>query len=151
MAAENTVTIVGNLATDPDLRFTQGGQAVAGLRVAVNRRIRNAQSNQWEDRFDGYFRVNVWRDQGAHVAESLRKGDRVLVTGRLVERSFQDREGQKRYVIEIEADEVCPSLRWHKATLERKPRGTDASVGATPGEAATNGATPEPALASSPF
>lgn len=119
MATDNVITIVGNLTDDPELRFTPNGIAVANVRVAVNRRIRNSQTNEWEDRLDGYFTVNVWRDYAENVAESLRRGTRVLVTGRLISRSYQDKEGQTRWVTEIEADEVCPSLRWATAQVTK--------------------------------
>jgi single-strand DNA-binding protein len=122
MATDNQITIVGNLTDDPDLRFTPNGVAVANVRVAVNRRIRNAQTNEWEDRLDGYFTVNIWRDHAENVAESLRRGTRVLVTGRLISRSYQDKDGQTRWVTEIEADEICPSLRWATAQVTKVNR-----------------------------
>lgn len=121
--ADNVITIVGNLVDDPELRYTAGGTAVANVRVAVNRRVRNKDTNEWEDALDGYFRVNVWRDQAENVAESLHRGTRVLVTGRLISRSYEDREGQTRWVTEIEADEVCPSLRWATAKISKVSRG----------------------------
>ncbi len=120
--ADNVITIVGNLTDDPELRFTPNGVAVANVRVAVNRRIRNAQTNDWEDKLDGYFTVNVWRDHAENVAESLHRGNRVLVTGRLISRSYQDKDGQTRWVTEIEADEICPSLRWATAAVTKVGR-----------------------------
>lgn len=135
MANENQIMIVGNLTDDPELRYTPNGVPVTNCRVAVNRRFFNRDSNQWDDRLDGYFTVNIWRDQAENVAESLHKGDRVLVTGRLQSRSFEDREGQTRWVTEIEADEVCPSLRWAKAKVEKVRgggRGGDGSGGTPP-------------------
>ena len=122
MATDNVITLVGNLTDDPELRFTPSGVAVANVRVAVNRRIRNNQTNEWEDKLDGYFTVNVWRDQAENVAESLHRGNRVLVTGRLTSRSYQDKEGQTRWVTEIEADEICPSLRWATAQITKVNR-----------------------------
>jgi single-strand DNA-binding protein len=122
VATENAITVIGNLTKDPDLRYTQGGVAVASLSVAVNRRMRNSDTGDWEDRLDGYFDISIWRDHAENVAESLHKGDRVLVTGRLIKRSYTDREGQERWVTEIEADEVCPSLRWARARVERVGR-----------------------------
>lgn len=121
--ADNVITIVGNLTDDPELRYTPNGVAVANMRVAVNRRFRNQQSNEWEDRLDGFFTVNVWRDLAENVAESLHRGDRVLVQGRLQSRSYENKEGETRWVTEIEADEVCPSLRWAKASIEKVTRG----------------------------
>ena len=123
MATDNVITLVGNLTDDPELRFTPSGVAVATVRIAVNRRIRNNQTNEWEDKLDGYFNVNVWRDHAENVAESLSRGNRVLVTGRLTSRSYQDKEGQTRWVTEIEADEICPSLRWATAQINKVNRG----------------------------
>ena len=122
MATENIITIVGNLTDDPELRYTPAGVAVANMSVAVNRRIRNKDTNEWEDKVDGFFRVNIWRDHAENVAESLRRGNRVLVTGRLISRSYEDKEGQTKWVTEIEADEVCPSLRWATAKVAKVNR-----------------------------
>jgi len=123
VAAENQITIIGNLADDPELRYTQSGVAVTNVRVAVNRRKRNQETNEWEDALDGFFTCNVWREQAENVAESLSKGDRVLVLGRLRSRSYDTKEGETRWVTEIEADEVTPSLRWARAEVTRNPRG----------------------------
>lgn len=123
MATDNVITITGNLADDPELRFTPNGVAVASVRVAVNQRRYNRETNSWDERLDGFFTCNVWRDQAENVASSLTKGARVVVTGRLRSRSYEDREGQTRWVTEIEADEICPSLRWATAKVERNPRG----------------------------
>lgn len=127
MANDNVITIVGNLTDDPELRFTPNGVAVANVRVAVNRRTRNSQTNEWEDKLDGYFTVNVWRDQAENVAESLNRGTRVMVSGRLTSRSYQDKEGQTRWVTEIEADEICPSLRWATAQVSKVNRSAGGS------------------------
>jgi single-strand DNA-binding protein len=123
VAIDNSITLVGNLVDDPELRFTQNGVAVANVRVAVNRRMRNKDTNEWEDSLDGYFRVNAWRDLAENVADSLHRGNRVLITGRLISRSYEDREGQTRWVTEVEADEICPSLRWATAKLTKVSRG----------------------------
>lgn len=123
MATDNVITITGNLTDDPELRFTPNGVAVTNVRVAVNQRRFNRETNSWDDRLDGFFTCNVWRDQAENVASSLQKGTRVVVTGRLRSRSYEDREGQTRWVTEIEADEICPSLRWATAKVERNPRG----------------------------
>jgi single-strand DNA-binding protein len=120
MAADNHTTIVGNLVDDPELRFTGNGTAVANLRVAVTQRIQ--QDGQWRDGETSFFRVNVWRDQAEHLAESLGKGDRVMVTGRLRQRSWETAEGDKRSVTELEADEVGASLKWATAKVERAPQ-----------------------------
>lgn len=129
MANENQITVIGNLADDPELRFTPSGTAVTNIRVAVNRRRRDAQSGEWVDELDGFFTCNVWRDMAENVAESLRKGTRVLVTGRLRSRSYEDRNGETKWVTEIEADEVCPSLRWATAQINKVSRGGTSSGG----------------------
>jgi len=117
MAADNHTTIVGNLVDDPELRFTQNGTAVANFRVAVTQRIQ--QDGTWRDGETSFFKVTAWRDQGEHLADSLAKGDRVMVTGRLRQRSWETPEGEKRSVTEIEADEVGASLKWATAKVER--------------------------------
>ena len=123
MAVENQITLIGNLADDPELRYTPQGVAVTNVRVAVNRRRRNAQTNEWEDALDGFFTCNVWREMAENVAESLTKGTRVVVVGRLRTRQFDDRDGNPRTVTEVEADEVTPSLRWARAAVTRNPKG----------------------------
>jgi single-strand DNA-binding protein len=117
MAADNHTTIVGNLVDDPELRFTNTGIAVANLRVAVTQRIQ--QDGEWRDGDTSFLRVNVWRGQAEHLADSLSKGDRVMVTGRLRQRSWETPEGEKRSVAEIEADEVGASLKFATAKVER--------------------------------
>ena len=117
MAADNHTTIVGNLVEDPELRFTNTGIAVANLRVAVTQRIQ--QDGEWRDGDTSFLKVNVWRGQAEHLADSLAKGDRVMVTGRLRQRSWETPEGDKRSVTEIEADEVGASLKWATAKVER--------------------------------
>jgi single-strand DNA-binding protein len=119
MAADNHTTIVGNLVEDPELRFTHNGTAVANMRVAVTQRIQ--QDGEWRDGDTSFLRVNVWRGQAEHLADSLAKGDRVMVTGRLRQRSWETPEGDKRSVTEIEADEVGASLKWATAKVERAP------------------------------
>ena len=99
------------------------------MRAAVNQRRYNRETNSWDERLDGFFTCNVWRDQAENVASSLTKGARVVVTGRLRSRSYEDREGQTRWVTEIEADEICPSLRWATAKVERNPRGGSGGAG----------------------
>jgi single-strand DNA-binding protein len=117
MAADNHTTIVGNLVEDPELRFTNNGIAVANLRMAVTQRIQ--QDGQWSDGDTSFPRVNVWRGQAEHLADSLSKGDRVMVTGRLRQRSWETPEGEKRSVAEIEADEVGASLKFATGKVER--------------------------------
>jgi single-strand DNA-binding protein len=117
MAADNHTTIVGNLVDDPELRFTNTGTPVTNLRVAVTQRIQ--QDGEWRDGDTSFLRVNVWRGQAEHLADSLSKGDRVMVTGRLRQRSWETPEGEKRSVTEIEADEVGASLKFATAKVER--------------------------------
>jgi single-strand DNA-binding protein len=117
MAADNHTTIIGNLVEDPEVRFTNTGIPVANLRVAVTQRIQ--QDGGWRDGDTSFFKVNVWRSQAEHLAESLAKGDRVMVTGRLRQRSWETPEGDKRSVTELEADEVGASLKWATAKVER--------------------------------
>lgn len=129
MAQGNSVTIVGNLTDDPELRFTAQGAAVANFSVAVNRRVRDPETNEWKDGDASFFRVNVWRQLAENVAESLTRGTRVVVTGFLKQRSWETPEGERRTVVEIEADEIGPSLRWATAKVERIPRGGGAQGG----------------------
>jgi single-strand DNA-binding protein len=121
MAGDNTVTVVGNLTRDPELRFTQSGQARAVLGIAVNRRWQNRQTSEWEEKVS-FFNVVCWREMAENVSESLTKGMRVFVTGRLEQRSWDTPEGDKRSVVEISADEIGPSLRWSSATVTRNER-----------------------------
>jgi single-strand DNA-binding protein len=124
MATDNHTTIVGNLVDDPELRFTNTGIAVANLRVAVTSRIQD-KDGTWRDGETSFHKVNVWRDQAQNLTDSLGKGDRVMVTGRLRQRSWETPEGEKRSVTEIEADEVGASLKWATAKVERTShRGT---------------------------
>ena len=116
MAADNHTTIIGNLVEDPEVRFTNNGIAVANLRVAVTQRVQ--QDGEWRDGDTSFLKVNVWRGQAEHLADSLGKGDRVMVTGRCAS-ALGDPEGDKRSVTEIEADEVGASLKWVTAKVER--------------------------------
>jgi single-strand DNA-binding protein len=136
MANGNQVVIVGNLVDDPELRYTPNGAAVANFRVAVNRRFQDP-SGQWKDGETSYFRINAWRTLAENVAESLTKGSRVIVSGRLRSRSWENQEGETRSAVEIEADEVGPSLRWATAKVERQTRsgGGDWAESSTPEEA----------------
>lgn len=113
------ITIVGNLVRPPELRFTPSGAAVCKFGVAVNRRWQNKQTSEWEED-TSFFDVVTWKDLAEHVAASLGKGDRVVVTGRLDQRAWDDKDsGQKRYAVEIVADEVGPSLRWATAKVAK--------------------------------
>jgi single-strand DNA-binding protein len=118
--ADTTTIITGNLTEDPELRFTPNGVAVAGLRVAVTSRVKDGDA--WKDGDTSYFRVNVWRTLAEHTADSLTKGDRVIVVGRLKTRSWETPEGDKRTVVEVEADEIGPSLLGHRQARTRHQR-----------------------------
>lgn len=118
--AENTVTLVGNLTRDPELRFTTGGRGVASFGLAVNRRYQV--NGEWQDQ-TSYFNIVAWGQLGENASATLTKGMRVVVTGRLEQREYTTREGDKRQAIEINADEIGPSLRWATASVERNPRG----------------------------
>jgi single-strand DNA-binding protein len=123
----NNVTLIGNLVEDPELRFTPSGVPMARLRFAVNRRWRDNNS-EWQEE-TSFFGGTVWRDQAENVAESLQKGSRVIVTGRLEQRSWETQEGEKRSVVEVAIDEVGPSLRWATATVNRTARGGGGDFG----------------------
>ncbi len=124
--ADSTVTIVGNLTRDPELRFTTGGKGIASFGVAVNRRWQ--QGGEWQEKVS-FFNVTAWDSLGENVAASLTKGARVIVTGRLEQREYETKEGEKRNVVEIVADEIGPSLRWARAEVERIARDGGASSG----------------------
>jgi single-strand DNA-binding protein len=145
MANENQVVIVGNLTDDPELRYTPNGAAVANFRVAVNKRFRD-QSGEWKDGETSYFRVSAWRSMGENAAESLTRGTRVVVAGRLRSRSWETPEGETRSTVEIEADEVAPSLRWATAKVEKTSRsssgGGDWSESVTVGAGGESGESP---------
>ena len=119
--ADSTVTIVGNVTRDPEIRYTAGGAAKASFSVAVSRRWQNRQTNEWEEQ-TSFLNVVCWREMAENVAESIGKGTRVVVTGRLEQRSWETQEGEKRSVVEVVADEVGPSLRWAQAQIERNER-----------------------------
>ena len=124
MAAGDTViTIVGNLVDDPELRFTPSGAAVAKFRIASTPRFLDKQTNEWKDGESLFLSCNVWRQAAENVAESLQRGMRVIVQGRLKQRSYETKEGEKRTVYEIEADEVGPSLRNATAKVAKTTRG----------------------------
>jgi single-strand DNA-binding protein len=127
MATDNQVMLVGNLTDDPELRFTPNGAAVANFRLAVTPRVRDGDA--WKDGETSFFRVNVWRQQAENVAESLSKGSRCVVVGRLRARTWETPEGEKRSSTEIEADEVAPSLKFATAKVERTSRGAGGGGG----------------------
>ncbi|MBF6296150.1 single-stranded DNA-binding protein [Nocardia amamiensis] len=124
MAAGDTViTVIGNLTADPELRFTPAGQAVANFTVASTPRVFDRNSNEWKDGEALFLRCNIWREAAENVAESLTRGSRVIVSGRLKQRSYETREGEKRTVVELEVDEVGPSLRYATAKVNKTSRG----------------------------
>ena len=143
--ADSTVTLVGNVTKDPELRFTTGGRGVASFGIAVNRRYQV--NNEWQEQVS-FFNVVAWGTLGENVAASLNKGTRVIVTGRLEQRSWDDKDGQKKSIVEVVADEIGPSLRWARAEVERVAReggagsagGADGAGGASSG----GGRAPDP-------
>ena len=123
MAGETVITVVGNLTSDPELRFTPNGAAVASFTVASTPRTLDRATNEWKDGEALFLRCSIWRQAAEHVAESLQKGARVIVQGRLKQRTFETREGEKRTVIELDVDEIGPSLRYATAKVIRAARG----------------------------
>ena len=124
MAGETIITVVGNLTADPELRYTQGGLAVANFTIASTPRTFDRQANDWKDGEALFLRASCWREFAEHVAGSLTKGTRVVATGRLKQRSYDDREGVKRTAIELEVDEIGPSLRYATAQVTRASGGS---------------------------
>ena len=137
--ADNTVTLVGNLTRDPELRFTTGGRGVASFGLAVSRRYQ--QNGEWQEQ-TSYFNIVAWGQMGENAAATLTKGMRVLVTGRLEQREYTTREGDKRTAIEVVADELGPSLRWATAQVERQSGG--GGGGGNRGGNAGGGQAPDP-------
>ncbi|OBB96638.1 single-stranded DNA-binding protein [Mycobacterium sp. 852002-40037_SCH5390672] len=129
MAGDTTITVVGNLTADPELRFTPSGAAVANFTVASTPRIYDRQSGEWKDGEALFLRCNIWREAAENVAESLTRGSRVIVTGRLKQRSFETREGEKRTVFEVEVDEIGPSLRYATAKVNKASRSSGGGGG----------------------
>jgi single-strand DNA-binding protein len=136
---DNTITVVGNVTRDPELKFLNSGQAAIRLSVAVNRRWQNRQTQEWEERVS-YFEVTGYGSMAENAANSLQKGARVVVTGRLEQRSWETENGDKRSIVEINADEIAPSLRWATAVITRTPRaeGGNAPSSDRPATARTN-------------
>jgi single-strand DNA-binding protein len=123
MANETTLTVIGNLTNEPELRFTPSGSAVANFTIASTPRTFDRQSNEWKDGDTLFLRASVWRESAEHVAESLTKGARVIASGRLKPRSYDTKEGEKRTVIEFEVDEIGPSLKNATAKVTRSSKG----------------------------
>lgn len=143
MAGETVITVVGNLVDDPELRFTPSGAAVANFRIASTPRTFDRQTNEWKDGDALFLTCSVWRQAAENVAESLQKGMRVVVQGRLKSRQYETREGEKRTVFEIDVDEVGPSLRYATAKVTRAGRSTGGGgYGASGGGG--GGAAPDP-------
>lgn len=149
MAGETIITVVGNLTADPELRYTQNGLPVANFTIASTPRNFDRQANEWKDGEALFLRASVWREFAEHVAGSLTKGSRVIATGRLKQRSYETREGEKRTAIELEVDEIGPSLRYATAQVTRAASGGGGGGGqsrpqvsdepwATPGSSAGN-------------
>ena len=148
MAGDTTITVVGNLTADPELRFTPSGAAVANFTVASTPRIFDRQSSEWKDGEALFLRCNIWREAAENVAESLTRGSRVIVTGRLKQRSFETREGEKRTVFEVEVDEIGPSLRYATAKVNKASRGGGGGgFGGGGGNASAGGGGSRPAAA----
>jgi single-strand DNA-binding protein len=122
VAGDTILTVVGNLTADPELRFTPSGAAVANFTVASTPRIFDRQSNEWKDGDALFMRCSIWREAAENVAESLTRGSRVIVQGRLKQRSYETREGEKRTVVELEVDEIGPSLRYATAKVNKASR-----------------------------
>jgi single-strand DNA-binding protein len=122
VAGETVLTIIGNLTGDPELRFTPSGSAVANFTVASTPRTFDRQSQEWRDGETLFMRCSIWREAAENVAESLSRGSRVIVTGRLKQRSFETKEGEKRTVVELDVDEVGPSLRYAQAKVQKAAR-----------------------------
>ena len=140
MAGETVITVVGNLTADPELRFTPSGAAVASFTVASTPRTLDKATNEWKDGDALFLRCSVWRQAAENVAESLTRGSRVIVQGRLRQRSYETREGEKRTVIELDVDEVGPSLKYAAAKVNKTQRGS--STGGGFGSSGSGGGAP---------
>jgi single-strand DNA-binding protein len=145
VAGDTTITVVGNLTADPELRFTPSGAAVANFTVASTPRIYDRQSGEWKDGEALFLRCNIWREAAENVAESLTRGARVIVQGRLKQRSFETREGEKRTVVEVEVDEIGPSLRYATAKVNKASRSGGGGGGFGGGGGGGGGGSRQPA------
>ena len=148
MAGETIITVVGNLTADPELRYTQGGLAVANFTIASTPRTFDRQANDWKDGEALFLRASCWREFAEHVAGSLTKGMRVVATGRLKQTSYNDRDGNKRTAIELDVDEIGPSLRYATAQVTRASGGSTGGGGGGRGQ--VSGGAEEPWAASAP-
>jgi single-strand DNA-binding protein len=143
VAGETIITVVGNLTADPELRYTQNGLAVANFTIASTPRSFDRASNEWKDGEALFLRASVWRDFAEHVAGSLTKGSRVIVTGRLKQRSYETKEGEKRTSMELEVDEIGPSLRYATAQVTRSSGGSGGGRGQVGGGSGGGAARPQ--------
>jgi single-strand DNA-binding protein len=141
----NTIVLVGNITRDPELRFTPSGQPTASFGLAVNRRWQNRQTQEWEEA-TSFFDIVCWRELAENASESLHRGARIIVTGRLEQRSWETSEGEKRSKVEVVADELGPSLRWASAEVKKNERKTpgDSGGGGRPAAAAPQAQAPRP-------
>ena len=139
MAGDTQITVVGNLVDDPELRFTPSGAAVANFRIASTPRTFDRQSNEWKDGEALFLSCSVWRQAAENVAESLQKGMRVVVQGNLRSRQYETREGEKRTVIELEVDEIGPSLRYATAKVQKMSRSGGGGYGSSGGNSSSGG------------
>ncbi|WP_410585438.1 single-stranded DNA-binding protein [Amycolatopsis sp. lyj-108] len=137
MAGEPVITVTGNLTSDPELRFTPSGKAVANFTVASTPRTRNSATGEWEDGQALFLRCTIWQQAAENVAESLTRGARVVVQGRLKQRSFETRDGEKRTVVELDVDEIGPSLRYATAKVNKVTRTPSAQLASTASAPAT--------------
>ncbi|MFV0259447.1 MAG: single-stranded DNA-binding protein [Acidimicrobiales bacterium] len=144
MAIDNNVTVTGNATREPELRFTPSGQAVASFGVAVNRRWQNRQTQEWEESVS-FFDITTWAQLAENVAESVGKGTRVTITGRLDQRSWETPEGDKRSKVEIVADDVAVSLRWATASVQKNERSDSGGYGGNSGQRSGGGGGQAPA------
>ncbi len=150
MAGETVITVVGNLTDDPELRFTPSGAAVANFTVASTPRTLNKQTNEWEDGEAMFLRCSIWRQAAENVAESLQKGARVIVQGRMRARTWETREGEKRTSFEIDVDEIGPSLRWATAKVARAGRSSAGGGGGYSGGGQQSGGQADDPWATTP-
>ena len=143
MAGDTVITVIGNLTADPELRFTPSGAAVANFTVASTPRTFDKNSNEWKDGEALFLRCSVWRQAAENVAESLTKGTAVIVQGRLKQRSFETKEGEKRTVYELDVDEIGPSLKFASAKVNRTTRGGGGQGGGGGGYGSSGGGSPQ--------
>ena len=143
-AGDVTITVIGNLTDDPELRFTPSGAAVAKFRVASTPRFLDKQTNEWKDGEPLFLQCNIWRQAAENVAESLQRGARVIVSGRLRQRTYETREGEKRTVMELEVDEIGPSLRYATAKVQKMSRSSGGGFGSGGGGGQGGGMSDDP-------